>query len=96
VREIAAAKARPKDIVVAADMSEVAKQSATEAVALANGLCVGLSGLGPILDRIAQIGVDVFWHQVDERVRNQIEGTVQFLQVLATAGAVQSGEVGRP
>ena len=58
---------------------------ASEIAGLANGLCMALSCIDPILDRIAQIGIDVFWHQVDERVRNQVEGTAQFLQVLTTA-----------
>ncbi|KRR11286.1 hypothetical protein CQ12_05520 [Bradyrhizobium jicamae] len=64
-----------------AEQSEVAN--------LANGLRVALAGLDPILDRIAQIGVDAFWREADERVRKQIEGTAEFLQVLTTTSSVQ-------
>jgi hypothetical protein len=63
--------------------------SEAEVPALGNALRVGFAALDPILDRIAQIGIDVFWRQADERVRKQVEGTAQFLQMLTTSGAMQ-------
>jgi hypothetical protein len=59
---------------------------ATEVAALANALRVGLAGLDPVVDRIAQVGADVFWRQAGDNVRRQVESTAEFLQTLtATA-----------
>ena len=51
----------------------------------ANALYVGLAGLDPILDRIAQLGVDAFWRHSGDgaRVLQQVESSLEFLRPLA-------------
>jgi hypothetical protein len=56
-----------------------------EIAGLANALYVGLAGLDPILDRIAQLGVDAFWRHSGDGVRvlQQVESSLEFLRPLA-------------
>jgi hypothetical protein len=51
---------------------------------------VGLAGLDPVLDRIAQVGADVFWRQAGDNVRRQVERTAEFLQTLAATAPVKA------
>ena len=88
VGEIAAAKSR-SNVNYGMASRDIQPSGHAEAASLTNGLRVALAGLDPILDRIAQIGIDVFWREADERVREQVEGTAQFLQMLTTTGAMQ-------
>lgn len=54
---------------------------------LARGLSIALPSIDPTLDRIIRIGIDVFWRQADERLRKQVVGTAQLLQVITAACA---------
>jgi ParB-like chromosome segregation protein Spo0J len=95
-RDIGARNAKIIASVTGQSLGDVAESVATapttadpcEIAALANAVRVGLSGLDPILDRIAQVGADVFWRQAGDSVRRQVESTAEFLQTLtATAPA---------
>jgi hypothetical protein len=95
-RDIGARNAKIIASVTGQSLGDVAESVATapttadscEIAALANAARVGLSGLDPVLDRIAQVGADVFWRQAGDSVRRQVESTAEFLQTLnATAPA---------
>jgi hypothetical protein len=91
--EAAIEQPKPATVTALAEMGKQVRSAPIEVkpaeVSSLNGLRVALAGLDPILDRVAQIGVDVFWREADERVRKQIEGTGEFLRLLTATGAVQ-------
>jgi hypothetical protein len=93
-RDIGARNAKIIASVTGQSLGDVAESVATapttadpgEIAALANAVRVRLAGLAPVLDRIAQVGADVFWRQAGDSVRRQVESTAEFLQTLtATA-----------
>jgi len=63
---------------------------AGEVAGLVNAVRVGLAGLDPILDRIAQLGVDAFWRQAGAEVRHQVGSTVGFLQTIVATAPVRA------
>ena len=74
VGEIAAAKSRPKDIVVAADTSRVVKPcDRAEAMSFVTAIRNSLAVLDPIFDRIRKIGEAEFLELIGESEASKLE-----------------------